>query len=147
MKIPKGIENGSRLRLSRQGEVGERGGPPGDLYVVVHVKPHKIFQRNNSDILCDVSIGFAQAALGTEIDVPTLDGKAKLKIPAGTQTHTVFRLRGKGLPRLHGYGSGNELVRVIISTPKRLTSKQRQLLTELANETGESVVVKKRFFT
>ena len=147
VKIPKGIDNGSRLRLSGQGEAGERGGSLGDLYVVVHVKPHKIFQRNNSDILCEVPIGFAQAALGAEIDVPTLDGKARLKIPEGTQTHTVFRLRGKGLPRLHGYGRGSELVRVIIRTPKRLTSKQRQLLAELAKEMGESVKVKRGFFT
>jgi len=147
VEIPKGIDSGSRLRLSGQGEAGERGGPPGDLYVVVHVKPHKIFQRNNGDILCEVPIGFAQAALGAEIDVPTLDGKARLKIPEGTQTHTVFRLRRKGLPRLHGYGQGSELVRVIIRTPKRLTSKQRQILAELAKEMGESVRVKRDFFT
>jgi len=147
VKIPKGIDDGSRLRLSGQGEAGARGGPPGDLYVVVHVKPHKIFQRNNSDILCEASIGFAQAALGSEIEVPTLDGKARLKIPRGTQTHTVFSLRGRGLPRLHGFGRGNELVRVVIHTPKKLTSRQRRLLTELAKETEENVETRRGFFS
>ena len=146
VKIPKGIESGSRLRLSRQGEAGEQGGPSGDLYVVVYVKHHKIFQRSNSNILCDIPIGFTQATLGAEINVPTLNGKVKLRIPKGTQTHTIFRLKGKGLPRLHGYGRGNELIRVIVRTPKKLTSKQRQLLTELAKELGETVSKKKGFF-
>jgi len=132
--------------LSRQGEAGQQGGPLGDLYVVVYVKPHKIFQRSNSNILCDVPIGFTQATLGAEINVPTLDGKAKLRIPKGTQTHTIFRLKGKGLPRLHGYGRGHELIRVIVRTPKKVTSKQKQLLTELAMELGETVSEKKGFF-
>ena len=146
VKIPKGIESGSRLRLTGQGEAGEQGGPAGDLYVMVYVKPHKIFQRNNNNLLCDVPIGFTQATLGAEIEVPTLDGKAKLKIPKGTQTHTIFRLRGKGLPNLHGYGRGNELIRVIIRTPKKVTSKQRQLLTKLAKELGEPISEKRGFF-
>jgi molecular chaperone DnaJ len=146
VKIPKGIESGSRLRLSGQGEAGQQGGPSGDLYVVVYVKPHKIFQRRNSNILCDVPIGFTQATLGAEIDVPTLNGKAKLRIPKGTQTHTVFRLKGKGLPNLRGFGRGNELIRVIVQTPKKVTSKQKQLLTELAKELGETVSEKKGFF-
>ncbi len=146
VKIPKGIESGSRLRLSRQGEAGEQGGPSGDLYVVIYVKHHKIFQRSNSNILCDIPIGFTQATLGAEINVPTLNGKVKLRIPKGTQTHTIFRLKGKGLPRLHGYGRGNELIRVIVRTPKKLTSKQKQLLTKLAKELGETVSKKKGFF-
>lgn len=146
VEIPSGVETGSRLRLRGQGEAGARGGPSGDLYVVVHVKPHSVFQRMNSDILCEVSIGFVKAALGAEIEVPTLEGKAKLKIPKGTQTHTVFRLKGKGLPSLHGFRKGNELVRVIIQTPTKLSSKQRQLLTEFAKDMGETVAEKRGFF-
>ncbi|RLI46864.1 molecular chaperone DnaJ [Candidatus Bathyarchaeota archaeon] len=146
VKIPKGIENGSRLRLSRQGEAGKQGGPSGDLYVVIYVKQHKIFQRSDNNILCEIPIGFTQATLGTEINVPTLNGKIKLRIPKGTQTHTIFRLKGKGLPRLHGYGRGNELIKVIVRTPKKLTSKQKQLITELAKELGETVLEKKGFW-
>jgi molecular chaperone DnaJ len=146
VQIPAGVENGSRLRLSGEGEAGPRGRPSGDLYVIVHVKPHKIFQRSNSDLLLTIPIGFAQAALGAEIEVPTIDGKAKLTLPAKTQTHTVFRLRGKGLPRLHGFGRGNELVRVVIKTPTKLTSKQRKLLMEYATEMNENVKAKKSIF-
>jgi molecular chaperone DnaJ len=146
VKIPKGIENGSRLRLSRQGEAGKQGGPSGDLYVVIYVKQHKIFQRSDNNILCEIPIGFTQATLGTEINVPTLNGRIKLRIPKGTQTHTIFRLKGKGLPRLHGYGRGNELIKVIVRTPKKLTSKQKQLITELAKELGETVLEKKGFW-
>ncbi len=146
VNIPAGVESGSRLRLSGWGEGGVRGGPPGDLYVVVYVKPHDVFQRNDSDLIADVSIGFAQAALGAEIEVPTIDGTAKLTIPAGTQTHTVFRLRGKGLPRVRGFGRGNELVRVVVSIPTQLTSTQRQLLLDLAKELNEPVKAKRGFF-
>jgi len=141
------VENGSRLRLSGWGEAGVRGGPPGDLYVVVYVKPHEVFQRNNSDLLAEVSIGFSQAALGAEIEVPTIEGKAKLTIPSGTQTHTVFRLRGKGLPRVRGFGRGNELIRVIVKTPTKLTSNQRQLLMDLATEMKETVKKKRGLFS
>ncbi len=147
VNIPSGVENGSRLRLSGWGEAGVRGGPPGDLYVVVHVKPHEVFQRNNSDLLTEVPIGFSQAALGAEIEVPTIEGKAKLTIPSGTQTHTVFRLRGKGLPRVRGFGRGNELVRVIVKTPTKLTSNQRQLLLDLATEMKEPVKKKRGLFS
>jgi len=146
VKIPPGVEEGSRLRLVSEGEAGARGGPSGDLYVVVYVKPHEMFKRRGSDILYEASISFAQAALGAEIDVPTFSGKAKLKIPAGTQTHTVFRLKGKGLPRLHGFGRGDELVRVKIHTPTKLTSRQRELLSELAKEMGEDVNRSRGFF-
>ena len=105
--------------------------------MVVHVKPHEVFQRNDSDLLIEVPIGFAQATLGAEIEVPTIDSKAKLVIPSGTQTHTIFRLRGKGLPRLNRFGKGNELVKVIVKTPTKLTSRQRQLFMELAKEQGK----------
>lgn len=147
VKVPAGIESGTRLRLSSEGEVGGRGGRPGDLYVVVHVRPHPTFHRNNSDLMIDVPIGFVQAALGAEIEVPTIDGKAKLTIPAGTQTHTVFRMRGKGLPRLRSFGKGNELVRIIVEIPTKLTSKQKELLIELADDMNQNVKVKKGLFS
>lgn len=134
LKIPPGIDNGYSLRLSGEGRPGTQGGPKGDLYVVVHVKPHKIFERNRSDLLCEAHIGFPQAALGTKIYVPTLDGKVRLKIPAGTQTGTLFRLKGKGVPRLHGWGRGDQFVKVIVRTPTKLTRRQRRLLAELAKE-------------
>jgi molecular chaperone DnaJ len=146
VKIPAGIESGTRLRLSSEGEIGTRGGRPGDLYVVVHVRPHPTFHRNNSDLIIDVSIGFAQAALGAEIEVPTIEGKAKLTIPPGTQTHTVFRMRGKGLPKLRSFGKGNELVRIIVEIPTKLSSKQKELLIELANDMNQKVKVKKGIF-
>jgi len=130
VKIPPGVDTGSQLRLRGEGEAGTRGGPSGDLYVVVHVKPHPIFERQGSDILCETSISFPQATLGAEIEVPTLASKARLKIPAGTQSGTVFRLRGKGLPELHGRGRGDQLVRVVVRTPTRLTERQKQLLRE-----------------
>lgn len=134
VKIPPGIDSGHNLRLSGEGEAGVRGGPPGDLYVVIHVKPHDIFKRSGDDILYETYIGFPQAALGAKIDVPTLDGKARLKIPAGTQSGTVFRLRRKGLPHLHGFGRGDELVRVLVRTPTKLTRRQKRLLEELSKE-------------
>jgi len=139
LKIPPGIDNGYNLRLSGEGEPGTRGGPSGDLYVVVHVKPHKIFKRKGDDLLCEAHISFPQAALGTKISVPTLDGEAKLKIPAGTQTGTLFRLRGRGAPHLHGWGRGDQLVRVIVKTPTNLTRHQKELLAELAKEVKEDV--------
>jgi len=139
VKIPAGVDAGSYLRLNGQGEAGVRGGPPGDLFVAVRVKPHSVFRRKDSDILCEVSISFTQAALGAKVEVPTLDGRAELKIPAGTQTGTVFRLRGKGVPHLGRFGRGDELVRVVARTPTKLTKRQRQLLEELARDLGEEV--------
>lgn len=146
VKIPLGVDEGSRLRLVGEGEAGVRGGPSGDLYVIIHVKPHEIFKRRDNDILYEESVGFTQAALGAEIDVPTLDGKAKLKIPAGTQTNTIFRLKGKGLPSLNGFGRGDELIRVVVRTPTKLTPRQRELVTELAKEMGEDVNKPGRLF-
>ena len=146
VKIPQGVDDGSRLRLSGEGGAGIRSGPQGDLYLFIHVKPNEIFNRQEDDILCDIQLGFTQATLGTEIEVPTLEGKAKLSIPAGTQTHTVFRLKGKGIPHLNSYGGGDELVRVIVYTPTKLSSRQRELLTELAKEMGTEVKPKKRIF-
>lgn len=139
LKIPPGIDDDYSLRLGEKGKPGFQGGPKGDLYVVIHVKPHKIFKREGSDILCEAHVSFPQAALGTKIYVPTLDGKAKLKIPAGTQTDTWFRLKGKGVPHLHGWERGDQLIKVIVQTPTKLTRRQKELLAELAKEMKSEV--------
>lgn len=139
IKVPAGVDSGSRLRLAGEGEAGTRGGPPGDLYVYIHVKPHRIFQRDGVDIICEVPISFVQAALGAEISVPTLDGTASLKVPEGTQTGAVFRLKGKGIPHLHGYGVGDQHVQVKVETPTRLTEKQKDLLRQFDGTGGEIV--------
>ena len=132
IKIPAGVESNTRLRISGEGEAGPRGGTRGDLYVLIYVKAHEIFQREGNHILCEIPITFIQAALGDEIGVPTLDGKVKMKVPAGTQSGKVFRLRGKGIPDVHGYSKGDEFVRIIIETPTKLNTKQKQLLKEFA---------------
>jgi len=139
LKIPRGIDNGYSLRLVGEGKLGVQGGPQGDLYVVVHVKPHEIFKRSGSDLYYEAHIGFPQVALGTRIQVPTLDGKARLKIPAGTQTGTMFRLRQKGVPHLHGWGRGDQFIRVIVRTPTKLSRHQKKLLSELAKEMKDKV--------
>ncbi len=139
LKIPPGIDDGYSLRLSGEGELGAQGGPKGDLYVVVHVKSHKIFERDGDAIFCEARIGFPQAALGTKINVPTLNGKAKLKIPAGTQTGTLLRLRGKGVPHLNGWGRGDQFVRVNVRTPTKLTRRQKKLLVELGEAMEDKV--------
>lgn len=142
LKIPPGIDNGHSLRLRGKGSPGIRGGSSGDLYVVIHVKPHQIFERDGSNVLCEAHISFPQATLGTRIYVPTLEGKAKLKIPAGVQTGTYLRLKGKGVPYLRGWGRGDQLVRVIVRTPTRLTRRQKKLMNELAKEMKEKVTFK-----
>ena len=137
LKIPAGIEDGSRLRSSGNGEAGVRGAPAGDLYVVIHVREHSIFARDGEDLFCDMPVPFVTAALGGEIHVPTLDGKATVKIPAGTQTGTVFKLRGKGMPHLRGSGHGQLLVRVAVEVPTKLTSEQRPALKDFAASCGD----------
>ncbi|MEB3100711.1 molecular chaperone DnaJ [Ferviditalea candida] len=137
VKIPAGVDDGAQLRISGEGEAGTRGGPPGDLYVVIRVNPHDFFERENDDIYCEVPLTFTQAALGDEIEIPTLTGKVKLKIPAGTQTGTYFRLKGKGVPRLRGYGQGDQHVKVVVVTPTNLSDKQKELLREIAQLSGE----------
>lgn len=139
IKVPPGVETGNRLRITGEGEAGLRGGPRGDLYVFIKVAPHEFFQRSNDDIICEVPISFTQAALGAEIDVPTLDGRVKLKIPSGTQTGKIFRLRGKGLQSLRGYGRGDELVRVTVETPTHLNREQRRLLEQLEKIGGQKI--------
>ncbi|OIU70613.1 molecular chaperone DnaJ [Rossellomorea aquimaris] len=137
VKIPAGIDDGQQLRVTGQGEPGVNGGPPGDLYVVFHVRSHDFFERNGDDIYCEMPVTFAQAALGDEIEVPTLHGKVKLKVPAGTQTGTRFRLKGKGVPNVRGYGTGDQNVQVKVVTPTKLTEKQKQLLREFADISGQ----------
>ncbi|HEY0386317.1 MAG TPA: molecular chaperone DnaJ [Pyrinomonadaceae bacterium] len=132
VKIPAGVETGSRLRIAGEGESGTQGGPTGDLYVVIHVKEHEEFERQGSNLYSSVPITFAQAALGSEVSVPTLDGQQQVKIPAGTQTGTVFRLKGQGVPVLGGRGRGDLFVSVTVVTPTTLTREQRRLLEQLA---------------
>jgi molecular chaperone DnaJ len=132
LRIPAGVDSGSRLRSSGNGEAGWRGGPPGDLYVVLHVKPHEIFQRDGDDLICEVPVSFVQAALGAEIQVPTLDGSASVRIPPGTQPGTIFRLKGKGVRNIQGYGHGDLHVRINVEVPSRLTAAQKAKLEEYA---------------
>jgi molecular chaperone DnaJ len=132
VKIPAGVETGSRLRLQREGESGAYGGPAGDLYVVIHVAEHEQFERQGNNLYASVPVTFAQAALGSEISVKTLNGEQSLKVPAGTQTGTVFRVRGQGMPVLGGRGRGDLFVSVSVVTPRTLTREQRKLLEQLA---------------
>jgi len=132
LRIPAGVDTASRLRSVGNGEAGFRGGPPGDLYVILHVRPHEIFQRDGDDLLCEIPIGFVQAALGAEIEVPTLDGKTSIKVPAGTQPGTMFRLKNKGMKNIQGYGHGDLHVRINVEVPTHLTSTQKAKLQEFA---------------
>jgi molecular chaperone DnaJ len=146
LKIPAGIADGSRLRSARNGEAGIRGGPQGDLYVVVHVKEHEIFQREEDNLYCDVPVAFSLAALGGEVPVPTLEGKANLKVPAGTQSGQVFKLRGKGIVHVNEREHGDLLVRAIVEVPTRLNAEQRAKLEEFANSCGEENTPLRRSF-
>ncbi|WP_413436576.1 molecular chaperone DnaJ [Sulfuriferula sp. GW1] len=131
VRIPSGVDEGDRIRLSGEGEAGVNGGPTGDLYVVIHLKPHSVFQRDHNDLHCEMPISFSTAALGGEIEIPTLDGHAKIKIPAETQTGKVFRLRGKGIQGVRTHAPGDLLCHVQIETPVSLTERQKELLREL----------------
>jgi molecular chaperone DnaJ len=133
VKIPAGVSRGARLKLTGEGEHGMQGGPPGNLYVLINVKNHTFFERENDDILCEVPISMPQAALGCEIAVPTLEGKAKVKVPAGTQSGKILSLRGKGFPSLHGYGKGDQHIIVKVETPTKLSKKQKELLIQFEN--------------
>jgi len=128
VKIPPGVDHGSRLRLAGEGEAGLRGGPPGDLYISLRLRSHPIFKRDGNKIICEVPISFTQAALGSQIKVPTLNGGVRLKIPPGTQTNKIFRLKGQGIPYLRSSGRGDQWVRIIVETPVNLTGEQRELL-------------------
>jgi molecular chaperone DnaJ len=131
LKIPGGVNDGSQMRLRGEGNAGVNGGPPGNLYVDIHVEPHELFKRDDSDIIFDLPVNIAQAALGLQLKVPTLDGPHSLKIPPGTQNGRVFVLKGKGVPRLRGQGRGDELVRVRVIVPTKLTPEQKRLLKDL----------------
>jgi molecular chaperone DnaJ len=131
VKIPAGVDDGDRIRLSGEGEAGQNGGPPGDLYVVVQLKAHSVFQRDGADLHCEMPISFTVAALGGEIHIPTLEGEAKIKIPAETQSGQVFRLRGKGIRPIRQTSAGDLMCHVVVETPVRLTDRQRELLREL----------------
>ncbi|NLI92437.1 MAG: molecular chaperone DnaJ [Peptococcaceae bacterium] len=146
VNIPAGSEEGLSLRFSGRGEAGEKGGPSGDLYVVLNVQPHDFFERRGNDIYCEVPITFVQAALGDEIDVPTIHGEVKMKIPEGTQTSKVFRIKGMGVPYRRGGGAGDQHVRVIVATPTKLTEKQKELLKEFGRITSEDQQMGKRSF-
>lgn len=131
--IPAGVRSGSRLRVSGEGEAGRRGGPPGDLYVVLHVKDHDVFERQDDDLFCEIPVPIDTATLGGTIRVPTIGGAAELRIPAGTQNGTVFRLRGKGVPSLQGYGRGDQHVRIFVEVPTGLSSAQKKKLQEFSD--------------
>lgn len=137
LRIPPGIQTGSRLRSTGNGDAGARGGPPGDLYVVIHVKPHEIFDRDGNDLACEVPVSFWKAALGGEVLVPTLEGKASLKIPPGTQPGTVFRLRGKGMPILNRSAKGDLLVTAQVEVPTNLNAEQKEKLKAFADSCGD----------
>ena len=138
LRIPKGVETGSRLRMAGKGEGGLRGGPAGDLYVVLRVREHAIFHRRGEDLICEVPISYETATLGGDVQVPTMDGYAKLKLSAGTESGKVFRLRGKGMPSVNGYGHGDLHVRVIVEVPVKLNGRQKKLVKDLREMTAES---------
>ena len=137
--IPKGIEDGTTLRVSQEGEMGSLGGPPGDLYVEIRVLPHSNFKREGADLVYSQSISMAQAALGCSLSVPTIDGKANVKVPPGTQPDTILRLKAKGMPKLRGFGTGDLLVRIKVEIPKNLTSEEKDILKKYAQIRREEI--------
>lgn len=139
VEIPKGVDSGVRMRVEGQGEAGVRGGPPGDVYVYITVKPHPVFKRSGNDLIYEQPISVYQAALGDEIEVPFIDGKTSLRVPEGTQTGTSFRLRGKGMPDVRGRGRGDQYVRVKVVIPTKLSEKEKELFRELAKMQGEDM--------
>jgi molecular chaperone DnaJ len=139
IRVPAGVDSGARLRSTGNGEAGILGGTPGDLYCVLHVKEHEIFERDGDDLLCEVPISFLQATLGAEIEVPTLNGKARINVPTGTQSGTILRLRDKGVKNIQGYGKGDLHIRVIVEVPTRLNSDQKAKLTEFGELCDDKV--------
>jgi molecular chaperone DnaJ len=137
VKIPAGVDTGSSLRVRGEGEAGKAGA--GDLYVIIQVRPHPVFERQGNDLITETSVSLSQAVLGGQVEVATLDGRLRMKIPAGTQSGRIFRLKGKGTPDLHGGAAGDELVRVRVEIPKRLPPEQRKLMEEFARLSGEAV--------
>lgn len=146
IEIPAGVEDGMRLRVPNQGDANIRGAEPGDLYIFISVKRHEFFEREGDDINIEVPISFTQAVFGDEIEVPIIGGRAKLKIPEGTQSGTIFRMRGKGMPNVHGHGTGDQNVTVQLETPRKLNKKQEELLKEYQKSLGENSKPQKSFF-
>ncbi|MBI4739823.1 molecular chaperone DnaJ [Candidatus Woesearchaeota archaeon] len=146
VKIPRGIDEGNMLRMPGEGEAGDAGARSGDLYIAVHIRPNNVFERKSYDLYIEVPVSFLSVALGGEIHVPTMDGKAKLVIPAGTQSNTLFRMKDKGLPVMGHDEHGDEYVKVVVHTPTNLTVKQKDLLKQLASEFGEKIVPQQTFF-
>jgi molecular chaperone DnaJ len=146
VRIPPGVDSGVRLRLSGEGEAGWEGGPAGDLYVVVHVRDHPIFAREGANLVLELPVSIAQAALGARVEVPTLEGKETIELSAGTQSGEVIRLRGRGLPQLGGGARGDQFIRVFVEVPTRLNAKQRELLEEFAKVSGSEVAPRQRGF-
>ena len=144
--IPAGVDSGNQIRLAGEGQPGINGGPNGNLYLLIEVRPHKFFRRRNNDILLDLDINVAQATLGADVEIPTVDGQEKLKIPAGIQPGKVLRVRGRGIPFLRGSGRGDQLVIVNIAIPKTLTAEQRSLFEQLAKSLGSEVRPQERSF-
>ncbi len=140
LNIPKGINNGNRIRINGGGQAGENGGQPGDLYVYISIKPHSLFKREGNDVYCEIPISFVQAALGATIEAPTIHGKEEIKIPAGIQSGTVQKIKGKGIPFLRGEGCGDEFVTIKVLTPKNLTDRQKKLLEEFENGVDDNKV-------
>ena len=138
VEVPAGVDNGDRIRLTGEGEVGEAGAPPGDLYVQMHVKPHPIFERDNADLFCEVPISIVTAALGGELEVPSLTGRLNLKIPAGTQTHKLFRMRSKGVNPVRGGPVGDLICRIVVETPVKLSGEQKALLEQFGESMGKA---------
>ncbi len=139
IRIPAGIEDATRMRLAGEGEPGDPGAPPGDLYCTVRVRPHEFFTRHHDDVLMEMPVSYSQAVLGASIEVPTIDGKSRLKVPKGTPSGQVFRLRGQGLPNVGGYGRGDQLVRVTVEVPKRPGKREQELIRQLAEEEKKPV--------
>jgi len=146
VSIPGGVDTGTQIRLTGEGQPGVNGGPPGNLYLIIQVQPHKYFRRRENDILLDLNINISQATLGDEVNVPTVDGDAVLKIPSGTQPGKIIRMRGKGVPHLRNNNRGDQLVVINVSIPKSLSDDQRELFQKLAESLGTEVTPQERGF-
>ena len=146
-KIPAGIDNGQTISVRGQGHAGKNGGPSGDLLITITVRPHELFRREGTSVLCEAPITFAQAVLGAELEIPTIDGKVKYDLPEGTQSGTTFRLKGKGIPELNGRGRGDQYVTVYIETPRNLNREQKEALKKFAESVGDNnYEERKKFF-
>jgi len=146
VSVPAGVDTGTQIRLAGEGQPGINGGPNGNLYIAIKVKAHKFYRRSDNDILMDLNVNVAQATLGAEVEIPTVDGPAMLKIPSGTQPGKILRMRGKGIPKLRGNGRGDQLVVINVEVPSRLTGEQRELFEQLATSLGSEVSPQERGF-